>query len=295
VGLAVYNGERYLDEAIMSIRSQTFEDIEVVICDNASTDATAEICALHAANDHRIRYYRNPVNIGGVRNENRTLFLSRGEYFKLAAHDDTIAPTFLERCVSLLDSRLDSEVCMTSSYFLDEDGHIVERRIERAGSEELRHRRIRSIAQWGYACEAYYGVMRMTALRDVRPLVNYVHSDRIVLSELALRAPFFVIDEPLFFKRIYAENAYADPRKRMAWYQPELTMTGGIRLPHWRHAGGYAAMLARSRLPVTDRLLCTLEVLRCYWHLRRDLVLDVVDAAGMVVRGRQARRLRYIE
>ena len=294
VGLAVYNGERYLDEAIMSIRSQTFEDIELVICDNDSTDSTAEICARHVATDDRVRYYRNPVNIGGVRNENRTLFLARGEYFKLAAHDDTIAPTFLERCVAL-HARADCEVCMTGSYFLDEEAQVVETRIAKAGSEERRHRRIRSIADWGYACEAYYGVMRMTALREARPLVNHVHSDRIVLSELALRAPFFVIDEPLFFKRIYAENPYADPRKRMAWYQPELAVTGDIRLPHWRQAGGYAAMLARSRLPVTDRFLCGLEVLRCYWHLRRDLVLDVVDAAGMVVRGRQARRLRYLE
>ena len=42
--------------------------------------------------------------------------------------------------------------------------------------------------------------------------MNHVHSDRVVLSELALRSPFAVLDEPLFFKRIYEENVYADPR-----------------------------------------------------------------------------------
>jgi glycosyltransferase involved in cell wall biosynthesis len=60
IGLAVYNGEQYLDEAISSILSQTFEDFELVICDNASVDSTAEICARFAASDERIRYYRNP-------------------------------------------------------------------------------------------------------------------------------------------------------------------------------------------------------------------------------------------
>src|SRR6478735_5395035 len=95
IGLAVYNGERYLDEAITSILSQTFTDFELVICDNDSSDSTPEICRRFAAADDRIRYYRNPVNIGGVRNENRTMFLARGEYFKLAAHDDRIAPEFL--------------------------------------------------------------------------------------------------------------------------------------------------------------------------------------------------------
>ena len=80
VGLAVYNGERYLHDAISSIVTQTFRDFELIICDNDSTDGTREICLGFAAKDERIRYLRNPVNIG-VRNENRTMFLARGKYF----------------------------------------------------------------------------------------------------------------------------------------------------------------------------------------------------------------------
>jgi glycosyltransferase involved in cell wall biosynthesis len=293
IGLAVYNGERYLDEAISSILSQTFEDFELVICDNDSSDSTPKICADFAAADGRIRYYRNPVNIGGVRNENRTMFLARGEYFKLAAHDDKIAPEFLEQCVAVLDSEPDCEVCLTASLFIGEDGEVLQTRMSSAGSEPRRHERIRAIADWSYACEAAYGLMRMSALREVRPQMNHVHSDRVVLSELALRSPFVVIDEPLFYKRIYEENVYADPRKRMSWYQPQLAVTGGIRLPHWQQAGDYAAMLGRSRMGLPDRVLCSVELLRCCWQMRRQLVLDVVDGALMVARGKQARRVRY--
>ena len=76
-GLPVYNGERYLEEAIESILAQTFEDFELVISDNASTDGTEEICRRYADKDDRIRYSRNTTNIGGMNNGNRTFRLAR--------------------------------------------------------------------------------------------------------------------------------------------------------------------------------------------------------------------------
>ena len=68
IGLPVYNGGDYLEEALESIAAQTYRNYEVVISDNASTDRTADICESYAARDPRIRYVRNPVNIGGDRN-----------------------------------------------------------------------------------------------------------------------------------------------------------------------------------------------------------------------------------
>ena len=138
---------------------------------------------------------------------------------------------------------------------IGERGEPIETRVSRAGSESRWSQRIRSIADWRYSCEASYGLMRMSALREVRPQMNHVHSDRVVLSELALRRPFVLLEEPLFYKRIYEQSAYADPRGRMVWYQPELARTGGIRLPHWQQAGDYVAMLGRSRMGIADRAI----------------------------------------
>ena len=135
-----------------------------MICDNDSSDSTPEICRRFAAADDRIRYYRNPVNIGGVRNENRTMFLARGEYFKLAAHDDRIAPEFLERCLVVLESDPDCEVCLTGSLFIGEEAR--RSRPALVGRERRRPQRIRAIADWRYACEASYGLMRTSALRE---------------------------------------------------------------------------------------------------------------------------------
>src|SRR5688500_410636 len=78
IGIPVFNGERFLAETIDSILTQTFEDYEIIISDNASTDRTQEICLLYASRDQRIRYYRNESNLGGSENYNRVFRLSRG-------------------------------------------------------------------------------------------------------------------------------------------------------------------------------------------------------------------------
>ena len=103
IGLPIYNGEEFLKEAIESLINQTFEDFEIVISDNASTDQTQQICRYYADLDPRIRYYRCKQNLGAAWNYNRVFELSYGEYFKWAAHDDFCGPAFFERCVDALD------------------------------------------------------------------------------------------------------------------------------------------------------------------------------------------------
>ena len=79
--------------------AQTYTDFEVIICDNASTDDTQAICEEYAKKDARIRYVRNPVNLGAAPNYNKSFELSNGRYFNWFAHDDLLAPDYLQRCV----------------------------------------------------------------------------------------------------------------------------------------------------------------------------------------------------
>src|SRR5687767_14896710 len=81
VGVPVYNGEDYLAECLESLLKQSFEDFELILSDNGSTDATEQICREYAARDARIRYLREPENRGGSWNFNRLPRLARGEYF----------------------------------------------------------------------------------------------------------------------------------------------------------------------------------------------------------------------
>ena len=108
IGLPVYNGERYLAEAFDCFLAQTFQDFEIIVCDNASTDHTAEICRSYAERDPRIRYYRNGKNLGAIPNFNRVFELSRSPLFKWAAHDDLYHPRYMETCIRILDDILTS-------------------------------------------------------------------------------------------------------------------------------------------------------------------------------------------
>jgi glycosyltransferase involved in cell wall biosynthesis len=98
IGLPVYDGERYVDEAIASLLGQTFEDLELLISDNASSDV---ICRAWAARDSRVTHSRNPTNLGAAANYGRVLSMARGELFKWAAHDNVTAATYVAKAVEV--------------------------------------------------------------------------------------------------------------------------------------------------------------------------------------------------
>jgi glycosyltransferase involved in cell wall biosynthesis len=98
VGIPVYNGARTLGRAIESIFAQTERDLEIVVSDNASTDATFEVASAYAARDARVRVVRQPVNRGATANFMEALLRARGQYFMFLGHDDWIEPSYLEKC-----------------------------------------------------------------------------------------------------------------------------------------------------------------------------------------------------
>ena len=122
VGVPVYNAEKYLRQSLESLLAQTFEDVEIIISDNCSADATEAICREFAQRDSRIRYLRQPENLGAIANFNHVFAEARGEYFKWAAYDDLCEPTFLQRCVDVLDKNPDVGWCHSKSDRIDADG-----------------------------------------------------------------------------------------------------------------------------------------------------------------------------
>lgn len=101
IGVPVRNGADYLAESLEALRTQTFEDIEVLIGDNGSGDATPEICADFAARDSRFRHVRRAENLGALANFQDLRRRSTAEYFCWRAHDDLSAPNFLEELAAV--------------------------------------------------------------------------------------------------------------------------------------------------------------------------------------------------
>lgn len=120
--LAVYNGERHLGESIDSVFAQTFEDFELVVVDDGSTDATSEILAGYA--DSRLRVVRNELNVGVTRSLNRGLGYSRGRYVARQDADDVSAPERLERQTAFLDANRDVTLLASSYLRIREDGTV---------------------------------------------------------------------------------------------------------------------------------------------------------------------------
>ena len=108
VCIPVYNTERFVAEAIHSVLDQTFQDLEVVVVDNASTDSTPEILAKFV--DPRVRLFRNERNIGAAGKFNRAMSLARGRYIKLLCADDLLFPTCLEKQVAVLEKDNHTEI-----------------------------------------------------------------------------------------------------------------------------------------------------------------------------------------
>jgi len=112
--IPVYNREKYISECIQSALDQTYEDFEIILVDNASTDRTWEICNEYAARDTRLRVFRNQENIGPVRNWLECVKHAKGIYTKILWSDDLIHPYFLELLVPALN---DSSIGFVYSSF----------------------------------------------------------------------------------------------------------------------------------------------------------------------------------
>lgn len=105
IGMPVYNGAQYIREALDSLLAQTFSDFELIISDNASSDATKAICEEYARRDSRIRYVRQSENKGAAANFRFVLDRAKADLFMWAAYDDLWAPNYLMDATTLLSDR----------------------------------------------------------------------------------------------------------------------------------------------------------------------------------------------
>lgn len=105
IGFPIFNEEKLLTNKIEALLSQTFDDFELIISDNGSTDLTEKICREFAEKDSRIRYFRHEKNSGQYWNLRFVLSKAIGDYFLWTAADDDFVSTFIERCVKILDTK----------------------------------------------------------------------------------------------------------------------------------------------------------------------------------------------
>lgn len=116
--MTTYNGEKYLKEQLDSILNQTYKDIEVIICDDCSTDRTKKILQEYALKDSRVKFFLNDYNLGFKKNFEKAANLCNGEYIAFSDQDDVWELTKLQES---LDKIKDNKLLCTNSLEVDSD------------------------------------------------------------------------------------------------------------------------------------------------------------------------------
>lgn len=264
IGLPVYNGENFLARTLESLFGQTYAGFELIISDNASTDGTREICEAWAARDDRLRYVRNETNRGAAWNFNNVFALSRGEYFKWAAHDDLCAPEFLACCIEVLDRDPQMVLCFSRVVEIDAQGRTVKKRdyIELPNLRSPKaYERFRDIVANRHHCEAVFGLIRSGVLRQTPLIGNYMAADRVLLAVLATFGGFHELPEYLFYQRDHAQRPlWGKDHEVTAWFDPARGEE--IVFPFWRFSWEYLRAAVKAPLAPGERLRCAWVVAR---------------------------------
>jgi glycosyltransferase involved in cell wall biosynthesis len=203
IGLPVFNGERFIHNALESLLAQDFEDFELIICDNASTDNTYKICQEYALRDSRIRLYRNDTNIGATKNFELVFQLSSAPYFMWAAHDDMWADQFIRLCIEKLEQHPDAVMCCTEILFVNQDGtHRASWSYSNLDTQGMvvakRVKALISLMGW----YAIYGLLRREAVEKLDLTIDSYGCDVVWILQLLLQGDCLKVPEILFYYRL---------------------------------------------------------------------------------------------
>lgn len=291
IGLPVYNGERYLEEALDALLAQTYTDFEIIISDNCSTDGTATISQRYAEHDPRIRYIRKTQNSGAVENFNSIVALARGKFFKWAAHDDLIEPTYLERCMEVLEADDTVVLCHSDTqlineqgrrlealesgdHFFDEQGRIIylgKDSVSRQFDSPIAHERYKAVVMHTDWVFEIFGVFRRDVLERTGLMEPFYGSDKLLLTRLVMYGRIVLVKEPLFLNRRHASQSMSlmtiDGQE--VWVGNDSNQRGLMQ--RLRRMRGFLSAIALGKVSLRERFAC-LQVLVGYyvrfkrWH-----------------------------
>lgn len=233
IGTAVYNGERYLREALDSALAQTYTNFELVISDNASTDKTEEICREYTEKDSRIRYIRQPENRGLHLNCMFIVQEAKGEYFIFLHHDDALKSNFLEEAVSYALSHKNCVIVTSDFEVIDQFGNIKTiAKLESMRGNVKWSRRSREffkcpMTHTGQLC--IYGLLKTKATR--KAFIEMPVPKTLSGAELYLISRFAtegqIVSLPLVLRKFRRHSASAY-RTELAKFKPKWPLIGRL-------------------------------------------------------------------
>ncbi len=279
IGLPVYNGARYLRECLTSLLDQDMGDFELIVSDNASTDETDQIALEFSRLDSRVRYVRQPHNVGAAANFNAVFKLADSPFFKWACADDVCAPAFLRRALCELEQNRGAVLCYGQTTLIDGEGRPLGVHAE---GLDLRSpdvtRRFWHTRQRTGLLHVLQGVWRTAALRGSALMGSFTGSDEALVVEMSLRGTFHELTHPMLLRRMHAAAASAGTTLAARQEHLDPRTRGDIELKYWRHAIEHLRAVARAPLPIAVRLDLAATELRAMIGTRDHLTRELVEA-----------------
>jgi glycosyltransferase involved in cell wall biosynthesis len=278
IGIPVYNGAERLRQTLDSLLAQTLSDFEILISDNGSIDDTPAVCAEYAARDPRIRYVRQPRNLGLPNNWNFVARNSRGKYFKWASSNDLLAPEMLACCVETLETNPTAVLAFGRTALVGGDGeHLCDYTGDFSildGAPSARFLAADRIAM----NNAINGVICRKALLRSGLIRAYPASDYVLMAELALHGSFHLLPQTLFFRRTDAGSMTSGlgRMERLRLHDPSATGHETIELR--RYVDLIAVALTMADLGWRERLKCLAFAGRLALWARRRIAADLIEA-----------------
>ncbi len=278
IGMPVYNSAQHIRQALDGLLTQDYENLELIISDNASTDSTQEICLEYAARDKRVRYYRHERNIGKAGNFNKVFELSSGRYFKWAGSHDYVAPSYIRACKQVLDADSTVLLAYPLAQRINEGGEVVKEIIpEIVDTRGLQTfgRVFVVVAKVQQCAHEFYGLFRASALRRCMPLSTVIGNDMLLIMEISILGAIALVPEVLYYRRddppmtederiataLMRETPEAKKRRHVRPFS-ELAIRHLVRA--WRLA-------PRRKRPYLISLIAHTYYLRWQHELRREL------------------------
>lgn len=213
-----YNRSGFLKLAIESILRQDYDDYEIIITDNCSTDNTAEV--VDGFKDNRIKYYKSLVNVGATRNYNRALQMATGKYIAVFSDDDVMLPGNLAVKVQVLDQNTAVGLVQSNTREIDAQGNVINEKhsqgwnsriwSELTGNPFMLGKRAHEILynEWNFV--SMPTVMMRKSILDNNKIefnnqLTYI-PDWDMWMKLAQYGDFYFIEEPLIQIRTHGNN-----------------------------------------------------------------------------------------
>lgn len=220
IGMPVFNGEKYIQQALDSLLAQSYANFELNISDNASSDGTEEICRAYVTKDNRVRYHRNPQNVGLMENWRRVLQLASGEYFMWAACDDCWSTTYLETLLKCLLAEPNAVLAAPRTLFIDADGTPRNLDPDDAPARYPDNIGIAKQLLQQHAHGWLHGLFRRDTLLRLAPTFFTADpwgADMVFLLAVCLGNSVVGSDAAIMYKRTTGISGPKTPRQRVKW------------------------------------------------------------------------------